>query len=279
MRRVRRKRALMKRILLFVALAGLALCVLPVGSSAQLSGVVLDFENVADGTYLGWPSPPYRYYGLQMTDPYGDLGCVVDYNGTGAHVVIDGGWGPCYDGWNNSIGANTYIRTETGKPFYFNSVEYGNLTGGQACCGFAFAIAAIGIDGSTWVAYRTFMPTTTGLTVTAADLNIANVPLAGMMIGGVSGNWLNARYYWDNLNVTLPNIFIGDADTGVRDRPGGLQLSIQQLISQKAATATSHDDFVGYVAELMNTLRKADVLTKDEATKIKISAAQSLIGY
>lgn len=260
----------MKRIMLFLAIIALTVCVVPALSYAQSSGVVIDFQNVAADTYFGWPQP-YPLYGMNLSASWGDLVGVANYGGN--HVAIDWGWGS--PGWLNDQPAIVVFSTASGRPFYFNSLEYGNWTGGTPW----WEMAVAGVDSQgVWIAYTEFYPTTKGNILTAAALGIENVPIARLWISMKSSYASDAQFYFDNVNVTLPNVYIGDCDSGASDRPAGLQLSIQQLISAKIAENPTHDVFMDYVSELTNTLKKSNVITNQEKSGIRACAAQSSIG-
>ncbi|MCA9042725.1 MAG: hypothetical protein KDA69_00305 [Planctomycetaceae bacterium] len=74
-----------------------------------------------------------------------------------------------------------------------------------------------------------------------------------------------------------PNVMIDGIDTGVRDVESNGQ-SLSELLSELAANATSHGDFVRQVAKLTNALKKAGVITSKEKEIIMEAAAESSVG-
>lgn len=246
----------MRRALMYLAIALIAALPTAYGQSAM----VVDFQNVAADTWLTtYSSTPYRLNGLNFYYiGYGELQRVR--NEGGDHIVVDHNWGDVY-------GAENIIVSASGRDFYFNSVEYGYLPYGAH-----YYVRFIALRDGVYLVNRTVYPSQSGLTMTAAALGLAGVPIDELRINLVGG------YYFDDLNVTLPAVVIQACDTGVQDRMGSATLSVQQLISEYAAAATSHDEFMANVAALTNDLKKADVITNEEKSSIRTCAAQSTIG-
>jgi hypothetical protein len=174
-----------------------------------VQAVVIDFEDVPAGTYVGTTDGPLVLDGFVFSwIGYGDYQQVVDLGGN--NVVVN----PDLYNW---LGAEDWILTENGSLFYFNSLEYGNLLPGPYPFDHIY-VYAYGQDG-TLLQQLQLAPTTSGLTLTAADLGVEGVPLSSLRINLVS-TLSDGDFYYDNIDVTpLPTPADIDIKPGSHPNP------------------------------------------------------------
>ena len=192
----------------------IAACLVVVGGAAHAE--VVDFESVAAGTYLGTIDSPLVVDGLSFYwIQFGNYQQVIDWYGD--HVVIDAL--P-----NNASGAEDRIFAANSAPFYFNSLEYGDLT--TSLGRYAIHVRAYYPEGGD--VHLELRPHQAGLTLTAADLGIEGVLIRELRINLVTDGSSGCTLYYDDVDVTFSRLA---ADAGPDQRleqtsPDGAQVTL-----------------------------------------------------
>ena len=154
---------------------------------------VIDFESLPVGTILTDSQPTYIDGFKFVVLTYGQAVRNASTPRGYSNVMVD----PTY---SNGYGADVEIfnaahQYAPNAPFIFHSVEYGSLNGGNGQI--SFHVEAY-LYGSSDIHSNTTTPTTSGLTLTALDLGVLDVPLKSMRFEILSQG---SDFYYDQLEV------------------------------------------------------------------------------